>query len=118
MKPDGPRLFVFNHYRQFIRTVTVLPRDEIDMDDVDTGGREPRGRRQGFALGTEGEEQVPQPFLPSLFLRNNEFWNHDRLFESEVRRDLLLAAIDGFPEFSVNAVNQIRPQYKPCIPVS
>jgi len=115
MKPEGPQLFVFNTCQQVIRTVPVLPCDEIDMDDVDSAAEE--HGRLGFALGTKGRT-VPQPFLPSLFLRNNEFWNHDRLFESEVRRDLLLAAIDGFPVFSVNAVNQIRPQYKPCIPVS
>jgi hypothetical protein len=35
-KPDGPRLFVFKTCRQFIRTVPVLPGDEIDMDDVDS----------------------------------------------------------------------------------
>ncbi len=35
-KPEGPRLFVFNICRQFIRTVPVLPRDEIDIDDVDS----------------------------------------------------------------------------------
>lgn len=36
MEPEGPRLFVFNTRRQFIRTVPVLPRDEIDMDDGDS----------------------------------------------------------------------------------
>jgi hypothetical protein len=35
-KPEGPRLLVFNTCRQFIRTVPVVPRDEIDMEDVDT----------------------------------------------------------------------------------
>jgi len=35
-KPEGPRLFVFNTCRQFIRTVPALPRDEVDMDDVDS----------------------------------------------------------------------------------
>jgi len=33
---EGPRLFVFETCRQFIRTVPVLPRDEVKMDDVDT----------------------------------------------------------------------------------
>ena len=33
-KPEGPRLFVFNTCRQFIRTVPAPPRDEVDMDDV------------------------------------------------------------------------------------
>jgi len=36
MKPEGPRLFVFNTCQQVIRTVPALPRDEIDMDDVDS----------------------------------------------------------------------------------
>ena len=34
-KPDGPSLFVLSTCRQFIRTVPVLPQDEIDMNDVD-----------------------------------------------------------------------------------
>jgi len=34
-KLEGPRLFVFNMCGQFLRTVPVLARDEIDMDDVD-----------------------------------------------------------------------------------
>jgi hypothetical protein len=36
MKPGGPCLLGFNTCRQFIRRVPVLPRDEIDMDDVDS----------------------------------------------------------------------------------
>ena len=36
MKPDGLRLLVFNHCRQFVRTVPALPRDEVDMDDLDS----------------------------------------------------------------------------------
>jgi hypothetical protein len=31
-----PGLFVFNTCEQFIRTVPVLPRDEKDLDDVNT----------------------------------------------------------------------------------
>lgn len=31
-----PRLFIFDRCRQFIRTVPVLPRDDRDMDDVNT----------------------------------------------------------------------------------
>jgi hypothetical protein len=33
---EGPGLCVFSTCRQFIRTVPSLPRDERDMDDVDT----------------------------------------------------------------------------------
>jgi len=39
-KPEGPRLFVFNTWRQFIRTVPVLPNDEVDMDGVDNAAEE------------------------------------------------------------------------------
>ena len=39
-KPEGPRLFVYNTCRQFIRTFSVLPRDEVDMDDVDSKAEE------------------------------------------------------------------------------
>ncbi len=35
LKREGPRLFVFSYCRQFIRTVPALPRDKMDMDDVD-----------------------------------------------------------------------------------
>ena len=40
MKPEGPRLFVFNHCRQFIRTMPVLPRTEVDMDDADNAAED------------------------------------------------------------------------------
>ena len=33
---ESPGLYVMDHCDQFIRTVPVLPRDERDMDDVDT----------------------------------------------------------------------------------
>jgi hypothetical protein len=36
MEPEGPHLFVFHTCRQFIRTVSVRTRDEIDRDDVDS----------------------------------------------------------------------------------
>jgi hypothetical protein len=29
-------MFVFSNCRHFIRTVPALPRDEVDMDDVDS----------------------------------------------------------------------------------
>jgi len=50
MKPDGPRLFVFNVCRQCIRTVPVLPRDEIDRDDVDSGHALARVGRRSAAF--------------------------------------------------------------------
>lgn len=36
MPRENPGLFVMEHCTQFIRTVPTLPRDEKDMDDVDT----------------------------------------------------------------------------------
>lgn len=37
MRPrEEPGIFVFTNCRQFIRTVPVLPRDDKDLDDVDT----------------------------------------------------------------------------------
>ena len=33
---EEPGLFIFSNCRQFIRTVPSLPRDELDMDDIDT----------------------------------------------------------------------------------
>jgi len=61
------RPFVFNTCRQFIRTVPVLPRDEIDMDDVDTAaedhvgetGIRPRRERK------DGSAAAPGVALPA-----------------------------------------------------
>jgi len=44
MKPGGPRLFVFNTCRQFIRAMAVLPRDGIDRNEVDNTAEEHGGR--------------------------------------------------------------------------
>jgi hypothetical protein len=49
-KPDGPRLFVFNHCRQFVRTVPALPRDEVDMDDVDSRAEDHVGDETRYRL--------------------------------------------------------------------
>ncbi len=67
---------MFNHCRQFIRTVPVPPRDEIDMDDMDTAAEDEVG---GWDLdfGTQGRRQVPQPLQASLSLRNKRHWNQD-----------------------------------------
>ena len=50
MKPDGPRLFVFNTCRQFVRTVPALPPDEVDMDDVDSKAEDHVGDETLFRL--------------------------------------------------------------------
>jgi hypothetical protein len=42
-KPDGERLFVFSTCRQFIRTFPALPRDEKNMDDVNTNAEDHAG---------------------------------------------------------------------------
>jgi len=41
---------VFHTCRQFIRTVPVLPRDEIDMDDVDTAAEDHVGDETPYRL--------------------------------------------------------------------
>jgi hypothetical protein len=53
VKPDGPRLFVFGNCRQFIRTVPSLPRDEVDMDDVDTRAEDHVGDETRYRLLTK-----------------------------------------------------------------
>jgi hypothetical protein len=79
MMPDEPRLFVFNTCWQFIRTVPVLPRDEIGMDDVDTDAGDHVGA--GIRSRDGRKKQVPQLLWVSLSLRNKGIWNHDRVFE-------------------------------------
>jgi hypothetical protein len=67
MEPEGPRVFMFNNCWQFIRTVPVLPRDEINMDDVDNGaeghvggGDSPSGRKE-----EAGSAAAPGVALPA-----------------------------------------------------
>ena len=55
VKPNGPRLFVFNYCRQFIRSVPVLTRDGIDMDDVNGAAEDHVGL--GSALGTKEKDR-------------------------------------------------------------
>jgi hypothetical protein len=76
MKPEGPRLFVLNTFRQFIQTVPVLPRDEIDMDDVDSAAEDHVGEA-GVRPRDERKKPVPQPRPPSLSLRNKGHWKGD-----------------------------------------
>jgi hypothetical protein len=54
-----------------VRKLPVLPRDEIDRDEVDTAAEDHMGRL-GFALGAKGRT-VPQPLVTSLSLRNKGF---------------------------------------------
>jgi hypothetical protein len=54
MKPEGPRLFVFNSCRQFIWTVPLLPGDETDMDNLESDAEDHVGGL-GFAFETWGE---------------------------------------------------------------
>ena len=54
MKPGGPCLFVFNTCRQFIRAVPVLPRDEIDMDDMDNNAEDRVGDETQYRLLGKG----------------------------------------------------------------
>jgi hypothetical protein len=54
MKPEGPRLFVFNNCRQLILAVPVLRRGEIDMDDVDSAAEDHVGEA-GTRLQDKGK---------------------------------------------------------------
>jgi hypothetical protein len=56
MKADGPRLFVFNHCRQFIRTVRALPPD--DMDDVERSAEDHVGDETWYRLLTKEQAAV------------------------------------------------------------
>jgi hypothetical protein len=57
-KPEGPRLFVFNHCRQFIRTVPALPRDDVDMDDVDSRAENHVGDETRYRLLSKEQAAV------------------------------------------------------------
>ncbi len=75
MKRKGPRRFLFNDCRQFIRTVPVLPRDQIDVDNVDTPAEDHVWEARDSDCGIR--KKVPQPLRGSLFLRKRGIWNHD-----------------------------------------
>lgn len=47
---QNPGLFVFDHCKQWIRTVPNLPRDDEDMDDVDTGSEDHAGDATRYRL--------------------------------------------------------------------
>jgi len=49
-KEDQPGLFVLERCTQFIRTVPVLPRDEKDLDDVDTEAEDHVGDEVRYRL--------------------------------------------------------------------
>jgi len=50
---DGPGLFIFDTCRQFIRTVPVLPRDDSNLDDVDTEAEDHVGDETRYRVGTK-----------------------------------------------------------------
>jgi hypothetical protein len=52
-KPERPGIFVFNHCRQFLRTVPALPRNEVDMDDVDSRAEDHVGDETWYRLLTK-----------------------------------------------------------------
>jgi len=64
MKADGPRLFVFNTCRQVIRTVPALPRDDIDMDDVDNAAEDHVGG--GWDSPSGRKEETGSAAVPSV----------------------------------------------------
>jgi hypothetical protein len=75
MKPEGARVFVFHTCRQFIRKVSVLSRDEIEMDDVDMAAYNNVG--EAGIRPRDEKKKVPQPLRASLSLRNKGCWNRD-----------------------------------------
>ncbi len=56
MKRDRLRLFAFNTCRQFIRTAP--PRDEIDMDDVDSKAEDHVGGETQYRLLSKEQRAV------------------------------------------------------------
>lgn len=53
---ERPGLFVFDTCAQFIRTVPVLPRDEKNMDDVDTDAEDHIGDETRYRVHESGTE--------------------------------------------------------------
>lgn len=47
---EEPGLFIFNNCTQFIRTVPILPRDQIKLDDVDTNAEDHVGDETRYML--------------------------------------------------------------------
>lgn len=47
---ERPGLFIFDSCAQFIRTVFSLPRDEKDMDDVDTDAEDHIGDESRYRV--------------------------------------------------------------------
>ena len=61
MKPERQRLFVFNTCRQFIQTVPLLPRDEIDMDDVDSAAEDHVGDETRYSTPKGCRKRATEP---------------------------------------------------------
>lgn len=55
---EEPGLFVFDHCTQFIRTVPVLPRNEKDLDDVDTNAEDHIYDETGYRIMFDGVGSV------------------------------------------------------------
>lgn len=54
MPRENPGLFIFSSCAQFQRTVPVLPRDEKDMDDVDTNAEDHIGDEARYRVRSSG----------------------------------------------------------------
>ena len=52
-----PGLFVMDHCQQFVRTVPTLPRDEKDMDDVDTDAEDHIGDEVRYKVRSGNNRQ-------------------------------------------------------------
>jgi hypothetical protein len=58
---EEPGLFVFEGCRQFIRTVPTLPRDESNLDDVDTDAEDHVGDDVRYRCTMPRREVIVEP---------------------------------------------------------
>jgi hypothetical protein len=64
---EGPGLFVFDTCAQFIRTVPGVPRDQTDMDDVDTDTEDHVADESRYRAVTNPVGQLALLFLSDFF---------------------------------------------------
>jgi len=58
---QDPGLFVFDHCKEWIRTVPTLPRDDENMDDVDTGSEDHAGDATRYRLHKKRDQMATSP---------------------------------------------------------
>ena len=97
MKPDGPRLFVFNQCRQFIRMVPAPPRDEVDMDDVDSRAEDHVGEETRYRLPAKAQVAVTRQIRGGSGTRRTRTSGHGS-FMYTVRAPLPATAAASAPQ--------------------